>query len=110
MTCIYLVRTPRDKAYSTEAFKETLLRRGASGYVAGDVKAAFSKEKKDGKEPKEEKARLVEHTDEKKFKKKKKDKKSKVEKEEKSEIVKEKGDSKATKKWVKKSKTKDSSI
>lgn len=113
VTCIYLVRTPRDSAYSTEAFKETLLRRGASGYVAGDVMAAFSKEKKDGKDTKEEKVRLVEHTDEKKFKKKKKgkeDKKSKIEKEEKSEVVKEKGDSKATKKWVKKAKTKDSSI
>jgi LMBR1 domain-containing protein 1 len=113
VTCIYLVRTPRDLAYSTEAFKETLLRRGASGYVAGDVKAAFSKEKKDGKDPKEDKARLADHTEEKKFKKKKKgkeDKKKKIEIEEKSEVVKEKGDTKATKKWVKKSKTKDSSI
>lgn len=113
VTCIYLVRSPRDSAYSTEAFKATLLRRGASGYVAGDVKAAFSKEKKEGKDTKEDKARLVEHTEEKKFKKGKKsknDKKSKIEKEEITEVAKEKSNSKATKKWVKKAKHKDSSI
>ena len=46
-TFFYLLRRPRDSAYSTEEFKATLLRRGASGYVVGDIKAAFSKEKKE---------------------------------------------------------------
>ena len=45
VTTMYLLKRPRDSAYSTEEFKATLLRRGASGYVAGDVLAMFAREK-----------------------------------------------------------------
>ena len=89
VTLAYLLKRPRDSAYSTEEFKATLLRRGAAGYVAGDIKATFSKEKKSGpaKEEREDEARLVEKSDGKK-------KKVQVEK--------------GTKKWAKKPKKKSS--
>ena len=91
LTFLYLLRRPRDTAYSTEAFKATLLRRGADGYVAGDIKASFVKEKKeDGSSQlvrKEEKVETAIDV---------KEKKEKISK-------------KQPKKWVKKAKSKESS-
>lgn len=87
VTFVYLLRKPRDSAYSTEDFKATLLRRGASGYVAGDIKACFVKETKD-----DGTSQLVR-------------------KEEKVETIieiKDKKERKQPKKWVKKARAKES--
>ena len=45
LTLCYLIRRPRDTAFSTEEFKDGLHRRGAeeSPYMTGDVKKAFGR-------------------------------------------------------------------